>query len=771
MAALASPKLAMRFPHRLLVRNTRASNNTYRIFQDTNKPFASIPKFLQHIASKEKLLFFGEIHSEHRIVSFLRNILAANAATLEGDAKVHIVFEHFSLEMTQLLNSYFNNSLPRDEFDFDTFKAEYRKIGTENHNLDPYKEFLQDVHALTVNSKAIVHGGFIPRPIASKLYHAHKEQNRAEITNIFKHVMEKDWIPVQGFDNDFFKARGYADQDENVPLLDSSMAHQVFFKSLMGLELDYDLFDTIIEDSKSDASKQQLLQTMVKTFENDVGISGMFQAQLIKDACMGTFIAQVIANKDNLFGPNDKVLVVLGKGHCGHFTGAIEFYKKAASRLQKAAAKTIAYPEPYLLVNSMAYEVDIEDDEKKNNSIFNTKAMDALNPMMKFGQEEEDMHSSRILPPYADAVFLYDEDDAMELENTPDEFGCVTATNSDVKKETKEAYENVGASMLNMYDNENNKNKDDANVGGEQKLAGKRNLGLARALTKYLGYTEEEIKSTPNLDLVNFQGVGCPFEFLRRKSSSREKIEGKSSIMLTADSNVLDLGCGLGFDSFLAVNYYKCNQVTGVDLSNTQIEWCKKRLERAAAVDKTKIKFLNADIETLSGNKIMEAYKGTFSHVISNGAFCLLPNKRKGFQAAYDFLKMNGGVMAICCTVIKDNNENPLVKNSNDSSQWPLCMRAFGKLSTIGKMAEEVGFKHVVVDVENSLMEYNVEYEDDAEQAEQGDDESKGDDDNNTTNASSNLYKIHGKNSKEFSHLAKYNMNDLCCRVVVYGEK
>ena len=90
----------------------------------------------------------------------------------------------------------------------------------------------------------------------------------------------------------------------------------------------------------------------------------------------------------------------------------------------------------------------------KNNSIFNTKAMDALNPMMKFGQEEEDMHSSRILPPYADAVFLYDEDDAMELENTPDEFGCVTATNSDVKKETKEAYENVGASMRNMYDNE-----------------------------------------------------------------------------------------------------------------------------------------------------------------------------------------------------------------------------------------------------------------------------------------------------------------------------
>ena len=59
------------------------------------------------------------------------------------------------------------------------------------------------------------------------------------------------------------------------------------------------------------------------------------------------------------------------------------------------------------------------------------------------------------------------------------------------------------------------------------------------------------------------------------------------------------------------------------------------------------------------------------------------------------------------------------------------------------------------------------------------DDESKGDDDiadndnnnNNNENKSSEVYKIHGKKSKEFSHLAKYNMNDLCCRVVVYGEK
>ena len=776
----------MRFAHRLLVRNAINNNNNSNILQDTTKPFASIPKFLKNIASKERLLFFGEIHSEDHIVSFLRSVLAANTASLEGDGKMHIVFEHFSLEMSQLLNFYFNDSTTSQEFNFDTFKAEYRKIGTENHNLDPYKGFFEDVHALSIKNKVKVHGGFVPRPIASKLYHAHKEQNGTEITNIFKDIMQKGWIPVQDFDNSFFKqnTRSNDRQDNNLPLLDSSMAHQVFFKSMMGLELDYELLDTIKEDSKSDESKEQLLLHMQQTFENDVGISGIFQAQLIKDACMGNFIAQLVANQNNQFGSNDKILVVLGKGHCGHFTGAVEFYKKAANELQKIARSKIIYPEPYLLLNTMAYEAEIEDEDKVNNNIFNKKAIEALNPMMKFDQgEESNMNNNCILQPYANAVFLYDEDDDVVLENDPDEFGYVIMNQSNLKLETKAAYENVGASMLNMYNNENNNNQTVTN-GEERKLPGKRNLSLAIALTKYLGYNEEQLKSTSELDLVNFQGVGCPFEFLQRKSHGHQKKEGKSSIMLNSESKVLDMGCGLGFDSFLAVNYYNCNQVTGVDLSKKQIEWCEKRLQRNATSFGKKVKFLNADIETLSENEVLKEYKGTFSHVISNGAFCLLPNKKKGFQSAYDFLKKDGGVMAICCTVIKDNNENPLMKN-NSTNHWPLCMKTFGKLSEIGKMAEEVGFKNVVVDIENSLMEYNLEYEDDDlnEEEKQGgayDDESKGDDDiadvnnnnnNNNENKSSEVYKIHGKNSKEFSHLAKYNMNDLCCRVVVYGEK
>ena len=61
MASIASSKNSMRFAHRLLVRNAINNNNNSNILQDTTKPFASIPKFLKNIASKERLLFFGEI--------------------------------------------------------------------------------------------------------------------------------------------------------------------------------------------------------------------------------------------------------------------------------------------------------------------------------------------------------------------------------------------------------------------------------------------------------------------------------------------------------------------------------------------------------------------------------------------------------------------------------------------------------------------------------------------------------------------------------------
>ena len=88
--------------------------------------------------------------------------------------KLHIVMEHFSLDMDKLLDTHLNS--PSSMFDFDTFKSHYLESGAERHNLDPYKDFFEDIFTLSKENKVKIHGGFIPRPIASKLYHAHKSQ-------------------------------------------------------------------------------------------------------------------------------------------------------------------------------------------------------------------------------------------------------------------------------------------------------------------------------------------------------------------------------------------------------------------------------------------------------------------------------------------------------------------------------------------------------------------------------------------------------------------
>ena len=92
-------------------------------------------------------MFFGEIHSEIRVVEFLRHVLAANVVNLPRDAKLHIVMEHFSLDMNKLLDTHLNN--PSGKFDYESFKNHYLECGAERHNLDPYREFFEDLFRLS----------------------------------------------------------------------------------------------------------------------------------------------------------------------------------------------------------------------------------------------------------------------------------------------------------------------------------------------------------------------------------------------------------------------------------------------------------------------------------------------------------------------------------------------------------------------------------------------------------------------------------------------
>ena len=86
------------------------------------------------------------------------------------------------------------------------------------------------------------------------------------------------------------------------------------------------------------------------------------------------------------------------------------------------------------------------------------------------------------------------------------------------------------------------------------------------------------------------------------------------------------VGSGLGVDSFIAANIVGGEgKVIGLDISKGEVRHATKRA-KLRGLDPENIEFVQGDMENipLADNSI--------DCVISNGAFCLAPNKRKSFE-------------------------------------------------------------------------------------------------------------------------------------------
>merc|ERR1711974_101743 len=142
-------------------------------------------------------------------------------------------------------------------------------------------------------------------------------------------------------------------------------------------------------------------------------------------------------------------------------------------------------------------------------------------------------------------------------------------------------------------------------------------LDLAARVMGRLGYSPEQI-SVAGRDGANYQGVGCPHP----------------AANIQEGDFVLDVGSGLGVDSFIA----------------------------AAATGEEEGMVVGLDI---SPGEVRDA---TFDVVISNGAFCLAPDKEKAFKEVFRVLKP-GGRFSICCTTLQEKLDPGV--------NWPLCMRVF----------------------------------------------------------------------------------------------
>eukprot|EP00588_Corethron_pennatum_P016712 CAMPEP_0194310140 /NCGR_PEP_ID=MMETSP0171-20130528/7069_1 /TAXON_ID=218684 /ORGANISM="Corethron pennatum, Strain L29A3" /LENGTH=644 /DNA_ID=CAMNT_0039063619 /DNA_START=155 /DNA_END=2089 /DNA_ORIENTATION=- len=327
----------------------------------------------------------------------------------------------------------------------------------------------------------------------------------------------------------------------------------------------------------------------------------------------------------------------------------------------------------------------------------------------------------------ADVIFLYTDDGAEE--EAP---GAASA--AQVQKETRESAEKIQEETRQAYDR----------VGSSAYKEGGDML-KARGILTSLYYTPEEIDFA-GADAVNYQGVGCPHRHANIQ-------EGES---------VLDMGSGLGVDSLLAARSVGPNgRVVGVDLSSECVQHANNRAEKRGVGS---LSFVHSPLENI-GSRIDEREE-CFDAVISNGAFCLLPNKRKGVFLAYRLLKPNGRI-AVCRTVIKDQLE--------DGVEWSICMQTFAKMGEIKSMLLSLGFEDVEIDLSDSLMEIAITEEEELEELGllQGTDlgssenEKKDEDDDGE-----GRFKVHNEEGRQkYRHLEKFDMNKLCARVVIKARK
>ena len=216
----------------------------------------------------------------------------------------------------------------------------------------------------------------------------------------------------------------------------------------------------------------------------------------------------------------------------------------------------------------------------------------------------------------------------------------------------------------------------------------------------------------------------------------------------------MDIGSGLGVDSFIAASAAGATgSVTGVDISAGEVKHANRRaVERCAA----NVTFVRADAERLPFPD------ASFDRVVSNGAFCLVPDKETAFREVLRVLRPGGRFAVACTTLLGEGGLEAGV-------EWPVCMRAFMPLDEAAPMLEGIGFVDVEVDDSDSKMTMEIAYEEDEEgnveirEAEEGEAVREGDDKDER-----GRHRVH-VGSQEFKHLERYDMNKLCARVVLTG--
>jgi len=406
----------------------------------------------------------------------------------------------------------------------------------------------------------------------------------------------------------------------------------------------------------------------------------IFKAQVLKDEAMAHRVTGLIQKNENEDeAHNEKFLVIAGNGHLLHYCGVPE--RVLRENPEMAADTCLVISENTTSDSLMGKNTGYNED---NSDEFG-KDEDIKNDGSKGGDVSAYLQSrfGREGSNPADFMYFYEIPEQITEE-------------WDAKEETKKAYNKVG---------------DTANIPGN-------NLKAAWIMHS-LGYTEKEFNAA-GPDVYNFQGVGNPH--LHAKIQKGE--------------TVLDVGSGLGIDSTIACHATGPDGiVVGIDISEKETKHALKQ----AREQNLNAHFMVADMENMS-KKIPS---NSIDVIISNGAFCLAPNKEKAFRELYRVLKP-GGRISICTTTTQEEDLTPGIS-------WPLCMKMFIPKNDLKPLCEKLGFTDVLIDDSDSEM--SMEIPDEVLE------------DSNPARS-----KVH-VGGAEFDHLEDYDMDAICARVCVVARK